>query len=71
MHCRFTHEGTHYAPEFFVVSLPLLRPRQTAEARDILMPFAVQAVEIVDNHRRIRAGIKVPVQPDVNLVTAR
>jgi len=50
------------------VSLTLLRPRQTAEARDIPNVLRAQALEIVDNHGRVRAEIKVlPAQPDLKL----
>lgn len=50
------------------VSLTLSRPRQTAEARDIPNVLRAQALEIVDNHGRVRAEIKVlPAQPDLKL----
>ena len=50
------------------VSLTLLRPRQIAEARDLPPVLRAQALEIVDNHGRVRAEIKVvPAQPDLKM----
>ena len=48
--------------------LTLLRPRQTVEARDVPSVLRAQALEIVDNHGRVRAEIKVlPAQPDLKM----
>jgi len=51
-----------------LVSLTLLRPTQTAEARDIPNVLRAQALEIVDTHGRVRAEIKVlPAQADLKM----
>ena len=50
------------------VSLTLLLPRQIAAARDLPPVLRAQALEIVDNHGRVRAEIKVvPAQPDLKM----
>ena len=51
-----------------LVSLTLLRPTQTADARDIPNVLRAQALEIVDTHGRVRAEIKVlPAQADLKM----